>query len=182
MYYVGGFHMKKLHLGLVGLLLISMLFACGGGQKKTNDKVAEINVSEITLDDINRFVDECISLLEGPVPERFELIAPNMYQAIADDDYRILISINDQVIAASFSAAFAERTNAARLNELFHTFFENSNWEQLEQSTYEDNLFLKDDTYVAIDIKQEPREDERVVTYLCFTKDFTFFSRNFIRD
>jgi len=175
------FIMKNLRFTLIGSLLVLMLLACSSASKRSTDNnVDKIDVLGITLEDINQFVAGCTHLLEKPMPEGFKLIAPDIYQAIDDSDFRIVVYINSRVIATSFSAAFSDAANANRLNELFHTYFENNNWERLEESNYDDNIFYKDGVFAAIDIKQEPRDDEHVVTHVLFTEDFAFFSENFI--
>ena len=174
--------MNSLRLFLIELLVVLMLTSCASiFPKKDTIKPTEIEKAKITLDDVARYANECISLLEQSVPDGFKLLADDIYQAIDNNDYRILICQNGEVIAASFNAAFSKRDNASRLNDLFHTFFISNDWESLEESNEDDVMYNNNDTYAVIDIKQEPREDGYTVTYVCFTKNESFFSENFIK-
>ena len=181
--------MKNLYFVLVGLLLVPIFLSCAttpvilpddDTAKISEDLEGKLEKAGITQNDVRRYVDECISLLGNPIPDGFKLIAPNIYQAIDDNDYRILIGVNNEVIASSFSAALSKRENANRLNELFFAYFENNNWQLSALSNNNDQMYSKDGVYTAMDVKQEMRDDGHVVTYVLFTKDYSFFTNNFI--
>jgi hypothetical protein len=174
--------MNYLRFVLIELLVVLMFLSCSSTSVK-QDPVKPMNIEKfnITLDDVAGYVNECLLLLEQPIPDGFKSIANNVYQAIDDNDYRILICTNNKVIATSFNAAFSKRTNATHLNALFHTFFANNNWEPLEALNDSDAMYTNAGTYAAIDIKQEMRDDGYIVTYVCFTKNYSFFSENFIQ-
>ena len=172
--------MKNLCFILCGLLLISISCSITPVKLPEDDAAKISEKTDFTLDDISRYVDECISLLGNPIPDGFKLIAPNIYQAIDENDYRILIGAGNEVIASYFSAALLKRENAVRLNELFFTYFEKNNWQLSALSNNNDQMYNKDGVYVAIDLKQEMRDDGHTVTYVLFTKDYSFFSNNFI--
>jgi hypothetical protein len=127
--------------------------------------------------DVGKYVNECISLFEKPVPAGFERMDRNSYRKMDDKGNNIVVFVeNNRVIVSLYGKLFYSTGAAAGFLGPFYTFFENNKWEYYGQDYYAGNqydFYYRNDVHAVMGINK--REDGLIVANVMFTKDRAYF-------
>jgi hypothetical protein len=109
--------MKKLLLAVLVLLAAAGLYA--------QEKI-----------DVGKYVNECISLLEKPVPAGFERMSRNSYGKMDDKGNNIMVGVeNNRVIVSFYGKLFYSTDAAAGFLVPFYTFLKTTNGNTMDRTT-----------------------------------------------
>jgi hypothetical protein len=116
------------------------------------------------------YVNKCISLLGGSVPEGFQRMNRNFYM---NDEDIVLYVENGVVLMSSFGSVFLRTNEAYAYSSSFYDYFETNNWVFIRTINGSD-IYLKNGVYVSI-VGQQRRSDGLISSTISFGRDINVF-------